>query len=163
MKRGICFLLAAIVCVGCGSPHKTEKKYQGVIEKNTDKYIELAMKSMAKANVAEAIQYLDTSIRKNPTNPEGYLLLSQIYLKAQNYTKAIDTASGLLMVHPDNGDALFLVASAYTLRNQEAGDKSMALLAAKKSAEVFMVQKNKEKFARSLALVQQLQQESSEK
>lgn len=136
----MCFLVAA-----CGSRVNKQEKAQG--NKN---YIKEGIQHLQEANPTEAIKSFNAAIKSNPGDMSGYIVLSETYMRMQEYNRAIDSLTAASRVAPDQGQIYYLLAINYGL----IGDKEQAQENAKKSAEIFQMQKDQQNFVKSLALWQ---------
>jgi len=154
MKKYIVLVMIAIFAIGCGP--KKEARYEGA-EKND--YIEDGMEFLAESDLPRAIQSFDHAIQSDPMNPKNYLILGQVYLRLKEFTRAIDSFSGAIKVSPDNGEAYYFLATAKMLN----GDKKGAVEAAQQSVEIFMNDRDEERFKKSVVLLKSLVDDPGEK
>ena len=145
------FLLIVFLVVSfAGCERKSLTKFQGVEEKRD--YVSQGMKYLAHKDVKRAILSFDQAIKQDPTNPKNFLVLGEIYLRLKNYKGAIDTFSGAIRVDPNNGDAYYLMGIAKSLN----GDIQGAVKALQKSIDLFLQQRNEQKFKLAVNLLKQL-------
>ncbi len=154
MHKNFILVLVLFFIVGCGS-QVAEKKYEGV--ESGEDYIAEGMTQLTgtNPNVQEAIKKFDMAIKQDPTNVNNYMVLGQVYMRLQNYDRAIDSLSAAVRVDPSSGEAFYLLSLSQNLK----GDRDEAVGSAKKSAEIFMQKKDAEKLKQSLALVKTLTEE----
>ncbi len=154
MKKIIMVILAAAALAGC----QQKQESAGTVSIPSDRK-EMGQKLMLKSiqelenkDLKGAINSLEEAIKINPAEPEAYLLMSQILLKVGEYGHAADFLEQTVKNFPDNGTAFYMMSIA----NRMVGKKLPAVLAARRSAEIFQAANDKENFTRSAALLQEL-------
>ncbi len=155
----------AILILGCGSPQETKEAASQagpavtqaqkqailkVVEQKQDALIQEGIEHLQDAEIRQAIESFDNAIRQNPMDPEPYLILSQTYMRLQNYLRAVDTLSAAERIAPNRGDIQYLLAISYGM----LGKQDMAKTCAQKSIEFFRQSKDEENFIKSVALLQ---------
>ena len=68
---------------------------------------------MLEENVEETISNLNKTLEINPKDVEASKLLTQIYLRAQNYEKAQEILNSALEQNPYQGDLYYYLAKTY--------------------------------------------------
>ena len=149
MMRAIWIIFFIVGLIGCGSKD-SEKKFQGTSANKN--YIDQGMNYLSKGDIKEAIRSFDEAIRQDPSNPENYITLGQVYLRLGNPVRAIDSFSAATRVDPFSGEAYYLLATS----NAIDGRMKEAVDSAQKSVEIFMQERNEERFKKSLALLKSL-------
>ena len=149
MKKIFTIIAMLVFLSGCGN--RAQKESQGAPEQKAD-LVAQGLKYLSQSDVPRAIQSFDTAIKSDPTNPDNYLVLGQVYMRLGNFERAIDTFTGAVNVSPQNGEAYFLLATSLAL----GGDKEGAVKAAQKSVDLFMQNRDEERFKMSLALLRNL-------
>lgn len=149
MKKFLVLFIALVFVVGCG---KREKKtqFQGVTE--TEDFIAQGMQYLSESDIPNAIRSFDEAIKRDPMNPDNYLILGQVYLRLKQHSRAVDSFTAALRVDPFNGEAYYLLATSQAFR----GNFELAIEAAQKSIEIFVKYRDEEKFKRSVALLRSL-------
>ncbi|MFT5388167.1 MAG: cytochrome c-type biogenesis protein CcmH/NrfG, partial [Candidatus Omnitrophota bacterium] len=152
MKKGLMAIIAMMVLIGCGGESVSNKK-SSMVKTN---YIEQGMQYLKKNDVGQAIQSFDSAIKQDPSNVDNFIVLAQVYMRLQNYSKAIDTLNAAQRVDPTNGEVQFVLATSNIVRaKQEASQgrpdlaqtlHQSAVDAAKRSVDIYMTQRNEEKF-----------------
>ncbi len=154
MKKAIIVLLAAVALVGC--QQKQESTQAPVVTPDRkemgQKLMLKSIQDLEKKDLKGAISSLEEAIKVNPTEPEAYLLMSQILLKVGEYGHAADFLEQTVKNFPDNGTAFYMMSIA----NRMVGKKLPAVLAARRSAEIFQAANDKENFTKSAVLLQEL-------
>jgi len=155
MTKKLIVMIMVVFIVGCGSNKTTDVTKKVSKEKD---YIEQGMEYLRKSDIVNAIQSFDQAIKQDPTNPDNYLVLGQVYMKLQNYTRAVDTLRAATHISPEYGEAYYLLA----LANQLDGNKDEAVKAAQRSTEIFIKSKDSEKLKRSLLFLKTISQPEAE-
>ena len=159
MTSRILIIGLGLALAGCGSNTNQPGSSQGpsmsksqTAKLNNQAQIDEGLRLLQESNIGGAIKSFDEAIKASPTNPEGYLVLGQTYLRLKEYDRAIDTFSAASRVAPQEGEIYYLLAVSHGL----AGNGNLARENAEKSIEIFQGQKNEEKFVRSVALLKGL-------
>ena len=93
-KLPIILALVALVA-GCGL-QKKEEGFSGVTEKKD--YVAQGFQYLQQSDITNAIQSFDLAIKQDPTNPDNYITLGQVYLRLHQPTRAIDTLTAATKV-----------------------------------------------------------------
>ena len=155
-----CIVFGILLCV-FGCEQKKEVKIEipaAQPQTATHDFMQEGVQYLQEANVPDAIRSFDEAIKKNPTDPQPYMILGQTYMRINDYTRAVDTFSAALRVSPNKGELHYLIAVNYGL----AGDMELARKNAEASIEIFRQQKDEENFLRALTLLQGLAQKPEE-
>lgn len=160
--------LATLNSQGPAAPHKSSVSQPAEIlsasvkvspEMMEAELIQKGVGYLKAGNLPSAIKNFDESIKVNPNDPRGYLILGETYLRIKNFDRAIDTFRAAVKADPQNGSLYYFLAMAYGLK----GDTVNAIPNAKKSAEIFKSNDDQQNFLKSVALVQGLSQASGQK
>ncbi len=180
MKKNILFVVMLAMVVGCGRPQTTQKQdlpkdamSMPSVGQESNQLIQAGVNYLNEGEITNAIKSFDDAIRQEPTNPENYVVLGQVYLRLNKYAKAVDTFSAATRVAPDNGEIFYLLALANIFKekkNQSSGDlieaqnsHKSAILAVQKSIDIFMQKKDEDNFKKSVALLKGLTEQTEEK
>ena len=152
MKTVIFVLSIMFLVTGCGSNKKEAEKSDSTPKAQiaSEQLLDKGFEYLTKGDITNAIRNFDAAIRQNPTDPKGYLILGQTYLRLKNYESAIGTLGVAAKVDPNNGHVYYLLS----LANNFAGDKEKAIEAIDKSIGIYQQQQDEENFKRALALLQ---------
>lgn len=149
MKKIFLFLLTVIL-IGCGKAEQKEEKFEGVVAKKD--YVAEGFQYLQAGNVQQAIFTFDEAIKQDPANPQNYLVLAEVYIRLKNFERAEDTAAAALRVAPNNGDVYYLLGLSRTFQ----GKLKEATEAAQKSVEIFIQNREEEKFKKAVAMLKGL-------
>ncbi|MDE2215469.1 MAG: tetratricopeptide repeat protein [Candidatus Omnitrophica bacterium] len=151
MKKALFILIALFALAGCQKPQQG----QPTMDQRKDIGHKLILKSLSDLqhqDLKSAVIDLETSIRINPSEPEAYLLLGQILLNVHQYGQAVDFLDMAAKTFPDNGTIFYMLSIA----NHMDGKKLPAVLAARRSVEIFQSQQDKDNTLKSAALLRDL-------
>jgi tetratricopeptide (TPR) repeat protein len=151
MSRYALWVIPFLAILGCES--RLVDQNRNVPSKVGD-HIQEGIQHLQQANTVEAIKSFDEAIKNNPTDPSGYIILGETYMRLQEYNRAVDSLNAASRVAPDKGEIFYLLAINYGL----LGKRDLAKENAQKSVEKFRLAKDEENFLRSLALLQGLMQ-----
>lgn len=148
-KYFILALLSLFIFSGCGQK-KEEKKFQGVSAKKD--YITEGMNHLKEGDIPRAIYSFDVAIKNDPTNITNYIILGQVYMRLNNFDRAVDTLSAATRVDQNNGEVYYLLATSKAFQ----GEKEDAIKMAQRSVDIFMNQRDEDRFKASVALLKSL-------
>jgi outer membrane protein assembly factor BamD (BamD/ComL family) len=102
-----------------------------------------------------AVSSLQSSIGANPEDPNAYMVLGQILIKAEQYDNALLFLDQSARRFPNNGTIFYM----YSIANKYKGNKLPAILAARKSFELFKEAGDQDNIKLTAMLLQELIQE----
>jgi tetratricopeptide (TPR) repeat protein len=111
---------------------------------------------LKQSDVVKAIQSFAAAIKVAPDYFESYYLLSETLLRLKQYTQAEAILIAAVKKFPDNGVAYYLLAVAH----QSAGNMIPAIVAARKSVDLFTIRGDKEGQQRAMILLAALVSEA---
>lgn len=103
-------------------------------------------------DVAKAVVSFEGAIQVDPANLPPYMYLAEIFIKMKSYPQAITVLERAVGVFPDNGYVFYMLS----LANQGNQTPLPAVLAARRSVELFQAQKNEEGYKQSMLLMESL-------
>lgn len=145
--------MAVVLVTGCGK--KQDNPMANVPNERQEMAKKLIIKSLMdlqNKDLAAAVTSLEASIRINPASPDAYLLLGQILLKVEEYQRAAGFLDDSVKLFPQNGMLYYMLAMA----NRMDGKKLPAVLAARRSVELFQEAQDKDNMLKSAVLLQDL-------
>lgn len=164
MKRSIMFkkiLLVVLVAVfaGCGlrSDNKDAKSRKSTQQLSQKNYKAEGMALLQQNEIADSIKSFQNAIKQDPGNITNYVLLSQVYTRLNNPKGSIDALTAALQVAPENGELYFLLAQSF-LKDQNLDE---AIMAGKKSVEMFVKQQNEPGLRKAIILLQAVSQQQN--
>lgn len=155
------FLIICCVClsvVGCNSREKMPEPKTGtaddpkLLKEASAKLIQQGVEFLNQKDVAKAVVSFEGAIQVDPTNLQPYMVLSEIFMRMKSYPEAITVLERAVTLFPDNGYVFYMLS----LANQGNQTPLPAVLAARKSVELFESQKNEEGYKQAMALMQAL-------
>lgn len=169
MRKYLLVILLAIFVMACDKMESVQQTSPQSQNTNTaaqaKAFIDKGMEYLNQQDVVSAINSFDDAIKVDPQNPENYMVLGQVYLRLRNYDKAVDTFNAGTRVGPNYGEMFYFLAAANAVRyhlaenpEQASFYQSEGVLAAKRCVEIFVQEKDEEKFKRGLALLKSLEE-----
>lgn len=157
MKKIIPIICLALALVGCQSHQEApdgsmKAKRQDAAKKLFAQSVLLLQQKDLKGAVAS----LEASIKMDPTDPNPYLLLGQILISAQQYDNAVQFLDQTAKNFPDNAAVFYMLSIA----SRMDGKTLPAVLAARRSFEIFKAANDAENAQRSALLVEELIKEA---
>ena len=117
---------------------------------------------LKQGDIKNAVGSFAGAIKAAPEDFEGYFMLSETFVHLKQYPQAISVLSTAVRQFPENGLAYFLLAVAY----ESAEQPVPAIVAARRSVEIFTAKGDQDGVKRSTillaALVQSAKQQSED-
>ncbi|MCA9407298.1 MAG: hypothetical protein KC733_01300 [Candidatus Omnitrophica bacterium] len=148
-KHFVWLFLGLFIINGCGQK-KEETKFQGVTAKKD--FIAEGMEHLKRGDIPRSIYSFDMAIKNEPTNINNYIILGQVYMRLNNFDRAVDTLSAATRVDQNNGEIFYLLATSKALQ----GKREDAIKIAQRSVDIFMSQRDEEHFKAAVALLKSL-------
>ena len=157
MRKIIMCVVAGLILAGCQS--KEAENNQASSPAMTAQRKEAARKLTVQAmvllnqqNYQAAVTSLDAAIKFDPTDQDPYLILGQILLKAGEYPRAMEFLDNAAKNFPDNGMIFYMLSIA----NKMGGKKLPAVLAARRSFEIFKNTNDQENTQKAAVLLEEV-------
>lgn len=148
MKKVLVLLVCALFVAGCGNDQQAKKTTSKASGGNRD-YLTAGIQFLNQQDIPRAIHSFDLAIKNDPQNIENYLILGQVYMRLKQYERAIDTFSAAIRVDPNHAEAYYMLSLSKMMDGRfEKAEKD-----AQRSVELFMLNREEDKFKRSLALL----------
>ena len=153
MKKALCFLMAVLVLAGC-QKQEDQQAATGVDQRKDvgHKLIMKSLNDLQNKDLKSTFVDLETAIKINPSDPDAYLLLGQILLKVQEFDHASEFLEVAGKNFPDNGTVFYMLSIA----DKMSGKKLPAVMAARRSIEIFQAQQDRDNMLKSAALLHEL-------
>ncbi len=148
MRHALVLMVCAVFLAGCGGDQQAGQT-KSKPSKGGNDYLAAGIQYLNQQDVARAIHSFDMAIKSDPQNIENYLVLGQVYMRLKQYERAIDTFSAATRVDPNHAEAYYLLS----LSKMMDGRYEKAEKDAQRSVELFMLNREEDKFKRSLALL----------
>jgi tetratricopeptide (TPR) repeat protein len=163
----VCMIVLSVA--GCESKReaKTSAQDPALVKQASAKLMQQGVQFLNARDIPKAVVSFQGAIQVNPKDLQPYMVLAEIFLRLKSYPDAINVLERAANIFPDNGFVFYMLSIA----NQESGNPLPAVLAARRSAELFKAQNNEEGYQRSVVMMEaliksqqqlQLQQEQKE-
>ncbi len=107
---------------------------------------------LGQKDYAGAVKSLDAAIKFDPTNQESYFILGQLLLKSGENERAAAFLDNAVKNFPENATFFYMLGIA----NQLSGKKLPAVLAIRRSFELFKAAGDQDNAQKSAVLLQQI-------
>ncbi|MBL8013705.1 MAG: tetratricopeptide repeat protein [Candidatus Omnitrophica bacterium] len=157
MRKLLIILFVGLSIFGCNSREKQPEKKAAVVDSSLSKQaamklIQQGVDFLNQQDVAKAIVSFEGAVQVDPSNLQPYMYLAEIFIKMKSYPQAIGVLERAIDTFPDNGYLFYMLS----LSNQGNQTPLPAVLAARRSVELFQAQKNEEGYKQSLLLMESL-------
>jgi tetratricopeptide (TPR) repeat protein len=157
VKKVLIIFLVVLISAGCNSRERTPAKKTPPSDANLPqqaavKLMQQGVEFLNQKDVAKAVVSFEGAIQVDPMNLQPYMVLAEIFMRMQSYPEAIAVLERASTVFPDNGYVYYMLS----LANQGNKTPLPAVLAARKSVELFQAQKNEEGYKQSVILMESL-------
>ena len=146
-----CLLVAGLALTGCA--HKETARDQ---EQKARKYLIEGTVFLKQSDIVKAVESFAAAIKVAPDYFESYYLLAETFLRLKQFPQAASVMATAAKQFPDNGLVYYLLSVAH----EGAGNKMLAIVAAKKSVELFNAKGDKEGQQRAMILLATLVSEA---
>jgi tetratricopeptide (TPR) repeat protein len=143
-KVVICLLVAGIAFAGCA-----KKEAVAPTEAEARKNLIEGTAFLKQGDVAGAIKSFVTAVKVAPDYFEGYYMLGETLLRLKQFPQATSVMSAAVRQFPNNGLAYYLLAMA----QEGSGQPVPAIVAARRSVELFNAAGDKEGMQRAMILL----------
>jgi tetratricopeptide (TPR) repeat protein len=146
--------LIALCFVGCDSRDKAAKKTNDpvLVKQAAAKLMQQGVQFLNARDIPKAVVSFQGAIQVDPSDVQPYMVLAEIFLRLKSYPDAINVLERAANTFPNNGFVFYMLSIA----NQESGNPLPAVLAARRSAELFKAQNNQEGYQRSMGMMEAL-------
>lgn len=158
MKKIFLMLCLGLALTGCQQPPAQENVMTNERQEAAKKLFAQSVLLLQQKDLKGAVTSLQASIKINPTNPDPYLFLGQILLKAEQYEQAAEFLDQTAKTFPDNGTVFYM----FSIANKMAGKKLPAILAARRSYEIFKNAQDADNAQSSAVLLEELVKSAQE-
>lgn len=154
MKKIILALCLGVFLAGCGKSAQEQSAAGDSLQRQeaAKKLFAQSMIFLQEKNLKASVDSLKASIALDPSDPNPYLVLGQLLIKAEEFDNAVQFLENATRTFPNNGTVYYMLSVA----NRMAGNKLPAVLAARKSYEVFNAAGDQVNSATSAALLQEM-------
>lgn len=157
MKQWLTVLVVVFIVAGCNSRENVPQKKTGPSDSASPqqasaKLMQQGVQFLNEKDVAKAVVSFEGAIQVDPTNVQPYMVLSEIFMRMKSYPEAITVLERAVTVFPENGYVFYMLS----LANEGNKTPLPAVLAARKSMELFKSQNNEEGYKQSMMLMEAL-------
>lgn len=151
MKKSFSVVLSVCVAAGmlvfAGCAKKAEEKAEGNVQAR--QLLVEGTEYLKQGEVVKAVQNFATAIKTSPDYFEAYYILGETFVHLKQYPQAQAVLTAATNRFPDNPVAYYLLAVAY----EGSGEMMPAIVAARKSVDLFQAGKDKEGVKRATVLL----------
>jgi predicted Zn-dependent protease len=147
-----------LMLAGCGKPGTQGSQINNERQEAAKKLFAQSVILLHQKDLKGAVASLEASIKVDPTDPNPYLVLGQILLKANEFDHAVEFLDGAAKVFPSNGTVFYMLSVANRMDNKTLP----AVLAARKSFELFKEAGDKTNAQASALLLEELIKEAQD-
>ena len=133
VKKIISILCLSLMLAGCQQSPEQTNTSNNEQKEAAKKLFAQGMMLLQQKDLKGAVESLEASIKVDPSDPNPYLVLGQILIKAGEYEHAVDFLDQTAKTFPNNGTIFYMLSIA----NRMAGKNLPAVLAARRSYEIF--------------------------
>ena len=120
MKKIVAIIALGLILTGCQKPPSSQEG--GVLSGRQEAARKLFAQSIVllqQKDLKGAVASLEAAVKVDPTDPNAYLMLGQILIKAGEYQHAIEFLDQTAKNFPDNGTVFYMLS----ISNRMAGNK----------------------------------------
>jgi predicted Zn-dependent protease len=159
VKKIISILCLSVMIAGCQqAPQQQTNNITNERQEAAKKLFAQSVLLLQQKDLKGAVTSLEESIKVDPTDPNPYLVLGQILIKAGEFSHAVEFLDQTAKTFPDNGTVFYMLSVA----NRMAGNKLPSVLAARRSYEIFNAAGDKPNAQASALLLQELIKEAQD-
>ncbi len=157
MKQLLIAFLVVSLFAGCNSRERASKNEPkpsdtALPQQAAVKLMQQGVEFLNQKDVAKAVVSFEGAIQVDPTNLQPYMVLAEIFMRMQSYPEAITVLERAVNAFPENGYVFYMLS----LANQGNKTPLPAVLAARKSVELFQAQNNEEGYKQAMLLMDSL-------
>ncbi len=157
LKRSLVLVLVVILFAGCNSRERTPAKKSvepgpSMSQQASVKLMQQGVEFLNQKDIAKAVVSFEGAIQVEPNNLQPYMILAEIFMRMKSYPEAIAVLERAVSVFPDNGYVYYMLS----LANQGNNMPLPAVLAARKSVELFQAQTNEDGYKQAMLLMESL-------
>ena len=154
----LCMVLIAtsvLLLGGCGK----KEAANGAVDPQARALLARGTGYLKQGEVVKAVQDFATAIKMSPDYFEAYYMLGETFIHLKQFPQAQAVLTGAVNRFPDNALAYYLLAAAY----EGSGNMMPAIIAARKSVDLFQAKQDEEGTKRAVILLGSLVQAAKEK
>jgi outer membrane protein assembly factor BamD (BamD/ComL family) len=152
VKKFMLVMCIVLAMAGCSQKSSQEKTADAQRQEAAKKLFAQSIILLEQKDYKGAVTSLEASIKVDPADPNPYLVLGQILLKAGEYDRAVEFLDQTAKTFPDNGTVFYMLSVATKMD----GKKLPSVLAARRSFEIFKAAGDMENAQKSSVLLEEV-------
>jgi tetratricopeptide (TPR) repeat protein len=155
VKQWLTVLVVVFIVSGCNSQERTPKNKTGdsaTPQQASATLMQQGVEFLNTKDIARAVVSFEGAIQVDPTNVQPYMVLAEIFMRTKSFPEAVAVLERAVSIAPENGFVFYMLS----LANEGNKAPLPAVLAARKSMELFKAQNNEEGYKQSLMLLENL-------
>ena len=156
MKKIISIMCLGLMLAGCQQAPQEQNAVNNDRQDASKKFFAQSMTLLQQKDIKGAVEDLEAAMKADPSDPNAYLALGQILLKSEQYAHAVEFLDQTAKTFPNNGTVFYMLSIA----NKMAGNRLPAVLAARRSYEIFNAASDTAAAQTSAILLEQLIKEA---
>ena len=152
MRKIILVLSLALMIAGCQQNSQQQSAPPNDRQEMAKKLFAQSILLLQQKDLKGAIASLEGSIKVDPVDPNPYLVLGQILIKVQQYDQAVIFLDQTAKNFPNNGTVFYMMSVA----NKMAGKNLPAVLAARRSFDIFKADGDQDNAKASAILLEEV-------
>ena len=154
-NKWIVIILVGLFVAGCNSRENNQARGPvdpALAKQAAAKLMQQGVAFLNQKEVTKAVVSFQGAIQVDPSDPQPYMILAEIFMRLKNFPEAINVLNRAASMFPENGYVFYMLS----LANEANGTSLPAVLAARRSVELFKAQNNQEGLQQSAGLMQAL-------
>ena len=157
VRKWLTILVVILSVTGCNSreqalPKKAVSTNSAMPQQAAAKLMQQGVQFLGDKDIAKAVVSFEGAIQVDPTNPQPYMVIAEVFMRMKSYPEAIAILERAVNTFPDNGYVFYMLS----LANEGNKNPLPAVLAARKSLELFKAQNNEDGYKQSMMLIEAL-------
>ena len=157
VRKWLIVFVVILTVAGCNSREQAPKKKSpedtsNIPQEAAAKLMQQGVEFLNQKDIAKAVVSFEGAIQVDPSNLQPYMVLAEIFMRVKSYPEAISILERAVTVFPDNGYVFYMLS----LANEGNKTPLPAVLAARRSVELFKAQNNEDGYKQSLLLMEAL-------
>ena len=162
MKKFLAVMLVGVVALAGCSKNEPVKKVVAGENKVAHRMLIEGTVFLKQGDPVKAVELFASAVKTAPDYFEGYFMLGQTFVNLKQYPQAVAVMTAAVRNFPDNGLAYYLLGVAH----EGVGQRIPAIIAARRSVELFTAAEDEEGVKRSsillAVLIQSAKQEAAD-
>ncbi len=155
VKHWLTLLVVVFIAAGCNSQERAPKNKNtpsATPQQASAKLMQQGVEFLNVKDIARAVVSFEGAIQVDPNNVQPYMVLAEIFMRTKSFPEAVAVLERAVNIAPENGFVFYMLS----LANEGNKAPLPAVLAARRSMELFKSQNNDEGYKQSLMLMETL-------